>query len=45
LFVSTGEVQAMWRIIDPIVAAWQADTASPMATYAPDTDDAAQLSM
>jgi glucose-6-phosphate 1-dehydrogenase len=39
LFVSTGEVRAMWEFIDPIVAAWEAD-AVPLERYAPDTDEA-----
>ncbi|MBI2552545.1 glucose-6-phosphate dehydrogenase [Candidatus Uhrbacteria bacterium] len=32
LFVSTGEVQAMWRFIDPIVRAWQKNLV-PLAYY------------
>jgi 6-phosphogluconate dehydrogenase len=39
LFVSTDEVRAMWEFTDPIVSAWQAG-AVPLATYAPNTDEA-----
>jgi glucose-6-phosphate 1-dehydrogenase len=39
LFVSTGEVRAMWEFIDPIIAAWAADDV-PLERYAPDTDEA-----
>lgn len=38
LFLSTDEVRAMWRFIDPIVAAWRAD-AVPLGTYQPNTDE------
>lgn len=38
LFVSTPEVRAMWKFIDPIVSAWQAN-ATPLLTYEPDTQD------
>ncbi|MDF1542293.1 MAG: glucose-6-phosphate dehydrogenase [Anaerosomatales bacterium] len=37
-FVSTDEVRAMWRFIDPVVAAWR-EGATPLETYAPDTDE------
>lgn len=36
LFLRTDEVQAMWRIIDPIVAAWEANLV-PLKNYVPDT--------
>jgi glucose-6-phosphate 1-dehydrogenase len=36
LFVSSKEVEAMWRYIDPIFYEWQKD-AVPLKTYAPDT--------
>jgi len=36
LFVSSKEVEAMWRYIDPILYEWQKD-AVPLKTYAPDT--------
>ena len=38
LFVSTGEVAAMWRFIDPVTRAW-AEGAVPLETYAPDSPD------
>jgi len=38
LFVSTREIDAGWRFIDPIVDAWEAG-AVPLASYAPDTSD------
>lgn len=34
LFVSTDEVQAMWRFTDPIVKAWQKDWV-PLKSYVP----------
>lgn len=37
LFVSTEEVAAMWRFIDPIVRAWQKNTI-PLNYYQPDTN-------
>ena len=36
LFVSTREVDARWRFIDPIVDGWQ-DDAVPLESYAPDS--------
>lgn len=36
LFVSTSEVEYMWRFIDPIISAWQ-NNAVPLETYEPDT--------
>lgn len=38
LFVSTREIREMWRIIDPIVAAWK-DGAIPLTYYEPDGKD------
>ena len=35
-FVSTEEVRAMWRFIDPVLDAW-CDGAVPLDTYTPDT--------
>ncbi len=43
LFVSTGEVKAMWRFIDPIVTGWHHGLA-PLGTYAPGTDEALEAS-
>ena len=37
LFVSTDEVAAMWRFINPIITAWQKNIV-PLAHYKPDTD-------
>ncbi|MHB0865486.1 MAG: glucose-6-phosphate dehydrogenase [Minisyncoccota bacterium] len=40
LFVSTREVTAMWRYIDPILHAWQKGTENvPLHFYAPDTGE------
>jgi glucose-6-phosphate 1-dehydrogenase len=33
LFTRNDEVEALWRIIDPILAAWERDTESPVAQY------------
>ncbi|GAB4279114.1 MAG: hypothetical protein Kow0056_12080 [Coriobacteriia bacterium] len=38
LFVSSDEVRAMWRFVDPIVTAWQ-EGVVPLDTYAPDTTE------
>lgn len=38
LFISSVEVKAMWRSIDPYVRAWQAN-AVPLARYTPDTNE------
>lgn len=38
LFVSSAEVQAMWRFIDPIIRLWHAN-AVPLKLYKPDTDE------
>lgn len=38
LFVSTDEVQAMWRYIDPILAGWWKNVV-PLTTYRPDTGE------
>lgn len=37
LFVSTEEIIAMWKFIDPIVDAWRDDNASPLIMYKPQT--------
>lgn len=37
-FISTDEIRAMWRYIDPIVAAWKRE-ATPLYSYEPDTRD------
>jgi glucose-6-phosphate 1-dehydrogenase len=34
LFTRDDEVVALWRIIDPVLAAWAADTTSPIPQYA-----------
>jgi glucose-6-phosphate 1-dehydrogenase len=36
LFISTEEMKAMWRFVDPIVDAWH-NEAVPLATYQPDS--------
>lgn len=38
LFVTTEEVQAMWRFIDPIVCAWEGNKV-PLYHYTPDSSD------
>lgn len=40
LFVSTDEIKAMWRFIDPIAAAWK-NNAVPLNVYKPDTQNPA----
>jgi glucose-6-phosphate 1-dehydrogenase len=37
-FISTDEIRAMWRYIDPIVAAWKRGI-TPLYSYIPDTRD------
>lgn len=37
-FVSTGEVRAMWRFVDPVIEGWR-DGTVPLETYAPDTHE------
>jgi len=39
LFISTEEVQAMWRFIDPIIGAWDANLVA-LKHYQPDTNQA-----
>ncbi|PKQ16634.1 MAG: hypothetical protein CVT67_04380 [Actinobacteria bacterium HGW-Actinobacteria-7] len=39
LFVSTREIDAGWRFIDPIIDGWR-DGLVPLASYVPDTDTA-----
>ena len=43
LFVSTDEIRAMWRFIDPIVAAWKKDS-SPIETYTAGSDEISRRS-
>lgn len=46
LFNRRDEIEAAWRIIDPIIQGWQSDDAPPMARYAKDSwgpDEADQL--
>jgi len=33
LFTRNDEIEALWGIVDPILAAWEADTTSPVAQY------------
>ncbi len=33
LFTRNDEIEALWGIIDPILAAWEADTTSPLPQY------------
>jgi len=35
LFTRNDEIEALWGIVDPILAAWQQDTESPIAQYEP----------
>ena len=42
LFVSTREIEAGWRYIDPIVDGWS-DGLVPLASYVPDTADVVEL--
>ncbi|MCA9390018.1 glucose-6-phosphate dehydrogenase [candidate division WWE3 bacterium] len=37
-FVSTGEIESMWKIIDPIIDAWNNDVV-PLHLYNPDSDE------
>jgi glucose-6-phosphate 1-dehydrogenase len=41
LFVSTEEVKSMWKVVDPIVQAWE-ENLVPLSSYVPDTGQAAQ---
>jgi glucose-6-phosphate 1-dehydrogenase len=36
LFVSSGEIKAMWKFVDPIIAGWQKGLV-PLARYKPDS--------
>lgn len=38
LFVTTSEVKAMWRFIDPIICAWSANEVA-LHTYTPDSNE------
>ena len=33
LFTRNDEIEALWGIVDPILAAWNADTVSPIPEY------------
>jgi glucose-6-phosphate 1-dehydrogenase len=33
LFTRNDEIEALWGIVDPIVAAWREDAASPIPEY------------
>jgi 6-phosphogluconate dehydrogenase len=37
-FVSTHEIRAMWRFVDPVIEGW-GDGTVPLETYAPDTHE------
>lgn len=39
LFISTAEVHAMWRFIDPIIESWNRDEVH-LHAYLPDSDEA-----
>lgn len=43
LFVSSEEVNAMWKFIDPIIRAWQKNLV-PLKNYKPNTDEVRKLS-
>ncbi|HEX3099469.1 MAG TPA: glucose-6-phosphate dehydrogenase [Patescibacteria group bacterium] len=43
LFVSTAEIHAMWRFVDPIIEAWERGDV-PLHSYVPDTDEAVEQS-
>lgn len=43
LFVSTAEIQAMWRFTDPILDAWRKGVV-PLHTYKPDTKEITEKS-
>ncbi|MDE1970292.1 MAG: glucose-6-phosphate dehydrogenase [Patescibacteria group bacterium] len=45
LFVSTDEVRAMWRFIDPIVAAWRGEKTVPVVSYTRGSNEAAEKSV
>jgi glucose-6-phosphate 1-dehydrogenase len=38
LFVTTKEVEAMWKFIDPVICAWD-ENQVPLNTYTPDSDE------
>ena len=35
LFTRSDEIEAAWRIVDPIIAGWKTDQAPPLASYDP----------
>lgn len=43
LFVTTKEVEAMWKFIDPIICAWDANEV-PLNIYTPESDEVLQKS-
>ncbi|MBW3538579.1 glucose-6-phosphate dehydrogenase [Candidatus Parcubacteria bacterium] len=43
LFISTAEVRAMWRFVDPIAGAWQAGRVE-LDSYEPDSDEPSRRS-
>jgi len=42
LFVSTAEVEAMWRFADPIIKAWEKNLV-PLEGYQPDTNESVKM--
>lgn len=37
LFIRSDEIEAAWRIVDPIIKAWEANQGSPLVMYPPAT--------
>jgi glucose-6-phosphate 1-dehydrogenase len=35
LFARSDEIEGAWRLIDPVITAWEGNTALPVCTYAP----------
>ena len=35
LFARSDEIEGAWRLIDPVITAWEGNTALPLCTYAP----------
>lgn len=35
MFTRSDGIEAAWRVIDPILQAWQMEMVPPLATYAP----------
>lgn len=44
LFVSTPEIDAMWKFVDPIILAWQRNK-TPLLTYEPGSSEIAKQSL